>query len=207
MPNGWSGSSSTASINATAGENGGAITVTANNNCGSSTASIQIVESHPLPTVTFELDSSIICNNFGDFPLTGGLPEGGTYSGPGVSDNVFSPAEAGAGIHLITYSYTDENECSQTAEQEITVEVCTDVRTLNNETVLIYPNPFRQSLVLEFEENRARVIEFHNAIGQIVHTLQDNGVRITVDANHLAPGIYFIRISGDEKVHRVVRSQ
>ncbi|TVR37761.1 MAG: hypothetical protein EA392_11760, partial [Cryomorphaceae bacterium] len=38
LPNGWSGSSSTASINASAGENGGAITVTANNNCGSSTA-------------------------------------------------------------------------------------------------------------------------------------------------------------------------
>ena len=206
LPNGWTGSSSTASIDATAGDNGGEITVTVNNNCGSSDASEQSVVSNPLPVVTFELDSNIICNNFGDFALTGGLPEGGNYSGTGVSDNVFSPSEAGPGVHIITYTYTDENECSQSAEQEITVEVCTGIDNQSNETVLIYPNPFRNLLVLEFEESRARLIEFHNAVGQIVHTLRGKGLRMTVDAEHLAPGIYFIRISGEEKVYRVVRS-
>lgn len=206
LPNGWTGNSTSNSIDVTAGENGGTVSVVANNNCGSSESSAQMVESHPLPMVSFELDSSIVCNSFGDFTLTAGLPEGGTYSGTGVSDDTFSPADAGPGTHVITYTYVDENNCSNSSEQEIVVEVCTDVNDLNHSSVLIYPNPFRNSLVLMFDENHERVIEFHNAIGQIVHTLQGKGLRMTVDAEHLAPGIYFIRISGEVKVHRVVRS-
>lgn len=37
------------------------------------------------------------------FVLTGGLPVGGIYSGPGVSNGTFSPATAGVGTHTITY--------------------------------------------------------------------------------------------------------
>jgi len=38
------------------------------------------------------------------FPLSGGIPEGGLYSGEGVILNVFYPAEAGSGVHEITYT-------------------------------------------------------------------------------------------------------
>jgi hypothetical protein len=34
-----------------------------------------------------------------------GVPAGGTFSGPGVSGNSFSPGTAGVGQHLITYTY------------------------------------------------------------------------------------------------------
>ena len=39
-----------------------------------------------------------------DKTLGGGLPEGGVYSGPGVQDGMFNPAQAGNGIWTITYS-------------------------------------------------------------------------------------------------------
>ncbi len=39
------------------------------------------------------------------FLLEVSLPEGGTYSGPGVSGNIFNPVTAGLGIHVITYTY------------------------------------------------------------------------------------------------------
>lgn len=39
------------------------------------------------------------------FDLVGGLPIGGSYSGPGVSNNRFSPEIAGVGIHEIVYTY------------------------------------------------------------------------------------------------------
>ena len=39
------------------------------------------------------------------FELTGGSPSGGTYSGNGVDDNIFSPEKAGVGSHQITYSF------------------------------------------------------------------------------------------------------
>ena len=55
------------------------------------------------------------------FALTGGLPAGGTYSGPGVSANTFNPAAAGVGTHPISYTYAATG-CPATATRPLTVE-------------------------------------------------------------------------------------
>ncbi len=60
------------------------------------------------------------CINAGAIALIG-TPAGGTFAGPGVSGTTFDPALAGAGIHTITYSFTDANGCSATANTTITV--------------------------------------------------------------------------------------
>jgi len=40
------------------------------------------------------------------FPLSGAVvPEGGIYSGTGVADNIFNPAVADEGDHIVTYTY------------------------------------------------------------------------------------------------------
>jgi hypothetical protein len=44
------------------------------------------------------------CVNAAPITLTGGMPAGGIYSGPGVSAGVFTPATAGVGMHTITYT-------------------------------------------------------------------------------------------------------
>jgi len=56
------------------------------------------------------------------FLLTCGSPSGGIYSGTGVntSTGVFSPS-SGAGVHIITYAYTDLNGCSASAYQGLKV--------------------------------------------------------------------------------------
>jgi hypothetical protein len=48
-------------------------------------------------------------------------PLGGTFSGPGVTGNTFSPSVAGVGSHLITYMYEDENDCSGSCTFNISV--------------------------------------------------------------------------------------
>ncbi|MDO8971703.1 MAG: HYR domain-containing protein, partial [Saprospiraceae bacterium] len=53
-----------------------------------------------------------VCLNGPVVALTGGDPVGGDYSGVGVSGNMFNPMLADTGVHTITYSYTDENDCS-----------------------------------------------------------------------------------------------
>lgn len=75
---------------------------------------------HALPTVTL---SSFANVNITDpaFALTGGSPLGGTYSGPGVANNIFDPSAAGLGTHTIIYNYTDSNGCSNSASATITV--------------------------------------------------------------------------------------
>lgn len=45
---------------------------------------------------------------------------GGTFTGTGVSGNVFNPATAGAGTHTITYT-VGSSPCEQTQQQSITV--------------------------------------------------------------------------------------
>jgi hypothetical protein len=41
-------------------------------------------------------------------------PTGGTFSGTGISGNVFNPDAAGLGSHLIIYQYADANSCVNT---------------------------------------------------------------------------------------------
>ena len=73
-----------------------------------------------LPTVTFSSLNSV-CANASSFTLSGGSPNGGTYSGTGVSGNIFNPSVSGAGTFTITYIYSDGNGCSNSATQNIVV--------------------------------------------------------------------------------------
>ncbi|KAA5544994.1 T9SS type A sorting domain-containing protein [Adhaeribacter rhizoryzae] len=61
-----------------------------------------------------------VCVNAAAFPLSGGTPDNGIYSGPGVSDGQFNPAVAGVGTHTITYTF-DQNGCKSSATRTITV--------------------------------------------------------------------------------------
>ena len=62
-----------------------------------------------------------ICVNATPVTLTG-TPAGGTFSGPGIIGNVFDPALAGeGGPYVITYTFTNENGCTSSDIQGVTV--------------------------------------------------------------------------------------
>jgi len=62
---------------------------------------------HPLPSVGWPgADTTLCLNNAQAFLLSGASPAGGTYSGPGVSLGAFNPLLAGAGSHILSYTYT-----------------------------------------------------------------------------------------------------
>lgn len=75
---------------------------------------------NPLPTVSFSALNPV-CSNTGPVALSGGLPAGGTYSGTGVGGGIFFSGIAGAGSHTITYTYSDTNNCINTATQTMVV--------------------------------------------------------------------------------------
>ncbi|HPJ60174.1 MAG TPA: DUF2341 domain-containing protein, partial [Bacteroidales bacterium] len=66
------------------------------------------------------LNSTGVCNT--SYSLTG-FPAGGTFSGPpgSISGTDFNPSVAGVGTHVITYTYTDGNGCSNSINKEILV--------------------------------------------------------------------------------------
>ena len=87
--------------------------MTSNLNCvtGNPASSSEIIMSGTLaPIVTFtSCFDTITTVNAKPIKLKGGIPLGGTYSGPGVNSltGVFTPAIAGVGTKTITYTYTN----------------------------------------------------------------------------------------------------
>ena len=58
------------------------------------------------------------------YKLKGGLPLGGTYSGPGVnsSTGIFTPSVAGIGVKTINYSYINVHDCGASKSKSIVVQ-------------------------------------------------------------------------------------
>ena len=85
------------------------------------------VEVFALPVVTFTAPVDLCVDAGVQAALGGGTPAGGVYSGTGVTDDgngttySFDPAVAGAGVHTITYTYTNVNGCTSSANDDVEV--------------------------------------------------------------------------------------
>ena len=99
--------------------------MTSNLGCvtGNPASSAEIIMSGTLaPIVTFaSCFDTITTVNAKPIKLKGGIPLGGTYSGPGVNSltGIFNPATAGVGTKTITYAYTNAALC--TASKSISI--------------------------------------------------------------------------------------
>ncbi|WP_273446867.1 hypothetical protein [Neolewinella agarilytica] len=87
----------------------------------------------PAPTAAFTAPTPDICiEDATQSALSGGAPSGGVYSGPGVIDDEngmtfsFDPTASPMGGNItVSYTFTGENGCSTTAEDDIFVDpVC-----------------------------------------------------------------------------------
>ncbi len=88
------------------------------NGCTNTATSDIAVNDLPVVTISSIAD---LCLNAEPLTLTQGSPDGGTYSGTGVTVSNFNPSVAQAGTHSITYSFTDSNGCTNTASTSVTV--------------------------------------------------------------------------------------
>ncbi len=82
-----------------------------NNPATSNPVSVTVIPSSEVSfTPCFDTITTV---NAKPFRLKGGLPLGGTYSGPGVNPTtgIFTPSTAGPGTHTITYTYTNATGC------------------------------------------------------------------------------------------------
>jgi uncharacterized protein (TIGR02145 family) len=93
------------------------------NNPASSTEIIMSGTLAPIVTFTSCFDTLTIVNAK-PIRLKGGIPLGGTYSGPGVNSitGIFTPSIAGTGTKVITYSYTNAVLCTASKSIHIIVQ-------------------------------------------------------------------------------------
>ncbi|MCH8903550.1 MAG: T9SS type A sorting domain-containing protein [Bacteroidetes bacterium] len=94
------------------------VMVTDTNSCmNSATVKVSL---HTTPSVTFQGLDSTYCLDAPNDSLQG-TPANGLFSGNGMTGNIFNPATAGVGTHLIYYSYTDSNNCVLTDTQNTVI--------------------------------------------------------------------------------------
>ena len=94
-------------------------TYTDGDGCSNTTSDDIVVQG--LPNVSFELFQDMACEGDPSIALSGGSPSGGTYSGTAVSGTLFSVATVIPGDYTITYTFTDDNGCTNSADDIITV--------------------------------------------------------------------------------------
>ena len=206
LPSGWSGTSITNSITATVGVNNGNITVTSNNNCGSSTEQMLNITVNVLPSVVYTQTPSILCANHPAVSLTGGTPLGGVYSGTGVSAGNFDPGLAGVGIYTITYSYTDGNNCSNTDTQQIEVDACLELNEQENEQISIYPNPFVNNFTISFTDSGARTIELVDVLGKQIRLIETQDQNTVISTKDLSSGTYYLKVIDENLIFKVIKN-
>jgi hypothetical protein len=158
------------------------------------------------PTVSWDIfEPGTLCIFWEPVALTGGMPEGGTYEGEGVIDNVFYPAMAGTGAHEITYTYTSPLGCTGSASYSLFVDVCTGLAEQNALTqVNLYPNPASKRLNVSFDQTLVKVNSFMvvDMLGEVVLQIDrpEKASSYAFELSALKPGTYLLRIITDKKV-------
>jgi len=197
LPAGWSGLSTSTTINGQSGTTGGTISVVAENACGNSSPQTLSVSVNPLPVVTLSESTDTLCEYASALTLSGGSPSGGIYSGSGVTAGTFNPSQSGLGDITITYTYTDANSCSNQATDVINVDQCAgfyDLNLANN--IGIYPNPTNGLMTVELPENLIGLqVCVYNLFGEVLMTQSDVVGSAQFDLSHLTSGMYLIQIN------------
>lgn len=189
----------------------GTYTIEATNSVGTvtMTGNATIVE-NPLPIVMWtSFDPDTLCIQWSPVLLTGGSPEGGFYSGNGVTDDYFDPASAGAGTHDITYHYTDDNGCSGEATLSLFVDLCTDVH-MQDTRLTLFPNPATETVTLDFNGiPSVQNIKLYNQAGRIVYrndNPESQSASLIIPVNEYPAGQYLlvVNISGETLVRKLL---
>lgn len=197
--NTWSNGATTQSITVSVGNS---YTVTAGNvGCSATSAPITITV-NSLPTVTFGALSQICVYN-SPITLTQGSPSGGTYSGIGVSGAQFNPTTAGNGTRIITYTYVDNNGCSNSATSSIVVDGCLSIEEENGNYMNIYPNPSNGKFTVASEGYLLRSISVYNQVGQVVYQQDTNQKEHLIDLTNFDSGVYTIRVNHESGIENI----
>lgn len=183
------------------------VDVTDTNGCMASDS--VMITINTLPTVTASAAASTVCLDDADVALTGS-PAGGTWSGPGVTGSNFDPS-SGTGAQTLTYSYTDSNGCSGSANTTVTVNACvgiTEPAFANG--VNVYPNPNSGSFTLSVANNVGDMnIEITDATGRLVYTSMESNVQAgftkQISMEGMANGIYMMRLTtgGEQQIIKI----
>ena len=158
-----------------------------------------VVTVNPLPEVLVGATATLACAD--DAVQLDGYPSGGTFSGNGVTGNIFSASTLGAGNYVVLYTFTDVNNCSNTASVNFVIDACTGLAgNSNSGEWTIYPNPFNEQIVMDINGGNA-VYSLSDASGRLVMSGTVNSGE-SVNVSSLPKGLYILKVL-EESQHAV----
>ncbi|MFN8285965.1 MAG: T9SS type A sorting domain-containing protein [Chitinophagales bacterium] len=169
------------------------LTITDQNNCSASSSGS--INFNPLPTVSLSGNADTLCSTNIDVQLMGGNPSGGNYSGNGVSAGNFSPQTAGIGLQTISYTYTDNNGCANSASETIEVVLCTNVTELSNTGFTVYPNPADNEVTIRLSAVQETELQLINTLGEIVANEKGKANEFRINVASLSQGLYLVQLT------------
>jgi hypothetical protein len=163
---------------------------------------IQAIAVNPLPTVTAQSDRSVAC--VGE-PIN--LTAGGAANYQWVSNMSYYQGSAvvlnpNAGTIVYTVTGTDVNGCfkSVTVVQEVYNCVGMNEHSTSLSGLAVYPNPNNGNFSVELNNGLSKTIEIMDMTGRMIFSESRTENLIQVNVNHLANGIYYVRVKSDNAV-------
>jgi subtilisin-like proprotein convertase family protein len=176
------------------------LTVTGANGC--TRTDDVTVNVNPLPIVSVSMSNTVFCVNDAASSISVS-PNGGTLSGSGISGTTFTPSDAGVGGHIISYSFTDNNQCTATDYLAVAVDACSGIDELMSalESAQVFPNPFSNKITIRFTSlNEDEItVKLSDVLGRELLNeamqikLGENMLTLNT-GNELAGGVYYIQL-------------
>jgi hypothetical protein len=133
-------------------------------------------------------------------------PAGGELSGPGVSNNIFTPSVAGIGSHTLSYNYADDNGCAGFASITVEVESCLGINALANK-VVVRPNPVTDVAFFQLSSNNSKQLSVSiiDALGRVAIpanniTVNESG-QFSISMSSLSAGVYMVLMNDGSKMY------
>jgi PKD repeat protein len=198
--NGYSWSTNQQGTNKVYIKNAVSYTVTVYNNYGCSASASKVINSAPSNTLTIGLKSSYcIKDSLVPFTTSNSIPcisSQKTFNNVTASNLNFKNYVAGK--YMASYTCIDTNNCSTVITKEISLLNCPLSGLVGNDfsnKIIVYPNPARNSFVIEFLEMGQYQIAVYSILGQLIQNQSvDNEKQLKMDVSRWAKGVYYIRI-------------
>jgi len=154
----------------------------------------------PTPLVSIDTASTISMTD-GDTLVFHGTPQGGTFSGQGVTGNSFVGDSVLCNPCIISYVYQSLNGCSDTAT--ITVTITNGIHHIDNMlNAVIFPNPVKdiiniQTNALKSEPVKVQLFDISSRL--VLEKSYNTNDVIELNVESLIGGVYFLKISVNDK--------
>ncbi len=152
---------------------------------------IQVFEN---PTANIELEENEICQ--GESIDLVAYPSGGTFSGTGVSGNIFNSQGLTQGQYVINYIYTDQNQCSASDIAYINVLDCTN-SYFNDKLSISFNNPVNKNLIINNLNENSEII-ISDISGKILFKTISKSSQEILDLTNLNNGLYSLKINQNQ---------